>query len=71
METTELEVDAELLEEVRKFLKPYGLTAEELAEQFLCWVAANPEEATAYLREAMANENGNSTYECQSANESK
>lgn len=60
METTELEVDAELLEEVGEFLKPHGLTAEELAEQFLCWADANPEEAIAYLKEAMANENGHS-----------
>ncbi|WP_312279654.1 hypothetical protein [Oscillibacter sp.] len=59
METIELEVNTGLLEEVREIFKAHSLTAEELAKQFLCWVAANPEEAAAYLKEAMAEETGN------------
>ena len=46
-----IEVDTDLLEEVRSLLAPYGLTPERLAEQFFTWMVEYPEAAIPYLLE--------------------
>lgn len=53
MDTIEITIETSLYEQVREFLIPYGITVEQLAEQFFRWCAEHPEEATAYLRNAM------------------
>ncbi len=44
-----IEIEADLLEQVRPLCERYGLTPEELAVRFFRWVAENPEDAKAYL----------------------
>jgi len=53
METVTIEVDSDLLEQVKELIKPYGITPEQLIEQFFRWCAECPEEATQYLKAAM------------------
>ena len=53
METVTIEVDSDLLEQVKELIKPYGITPEQLIEQFFRWWAECPEEATQYLKAAM------------------
>ena len=59
METIEIEIDSELLHAVEEMLKPYGITAAELAEQFFKWCAEFPEEAKEYLLQCKASEQSN------------
>lgn len=37
METIEIEVDSDLLEQLNELLAPMGLTPEELAQRFIEW----------------------------------
>lgn len=47
-----IDVDADLLEEVRPLFAQYGLTPERAAELFFAWMAKHPEEAISYFLEA-------------------
>lgn len=51
METIVIEVDAELLEQLNKVIRPMGLTPEMLIKQFIEWCVApeTRDEAAAWL----------------------
>lgn len=55
-ETIEVEIDADLYKQVGELIKPYGITHEELIQQFFEWCVnpATQNEAIVWLRKAKA-----------------
>ena len=58
LEIVEIEIDEDLQKQVEEWIKPYGITMEELLAEIFRWCAEKPEEATAYLKDTVKKSSG-------------